>query len=116
MQSLTTFAKQKPKLTSILLWLLAGVIILVFLPIRIKTGPTYPLEGEFQTAQGAVQFKFLRSENIGTDLKIMLLDPLPSGVTGYVEYRRFKSNDDWETLPMEPGSFGFSRRGRTESV
>ncbi len=115
MQSLTAFAKRKPKLTSALLWILAGVITLVCFTYQDKTGPTYPLEGDFQTAHGTVHFKFLRSETIGTDLKIMLLEPVPSGVTGYVEYRRYKSNDDWETLSMQPGSFEFSRRGRTES-
>ena len=116
MQTLITFAKRKPKLTSALLWFLAGVITLVCFTYQDKTGPTYPLEGDFQTAPGTVHFKFLRSETIGTDLKIMLLDPVPSEVTGYVEYRRYKSNDDWGTLPMEPGSFEFSRRGRTESI
>jgi hypothetical protein len=116
MESLTAFAERKPKLTSALLWLLAGVITIACFTYQDKTGPTYPLEGELETAQGTVQFKFLRSENIGTDLKIMLIEPVPSGVTGHVEYRRYKSDDDWQTMPMEPGFFEFSRRGRIESV
>jgi hypothetical protein len=115
-QSLITFAKRKPKLTSALLWILAGIITLACFTYQDKTGPTYPLEGDFQTAQGTVTFKFLRSETIGTDLKIMLLEPVPAGISGYVEYRRYKSNDAWQTLPMEPGSFEFSRRGSTEEV
>jgi hypothetical protein len=116
LQAIITFTKRKPKLTSALLWLLAGIITLACFTYQDKTGPTYPLEGEFQTAQGPVYFKFLRSETIGTDLKIMLLEPVPSGITGYVEYRRYKSNDAWETLPMQPNSFEFSRRGRMETV
>ena len=112
MESLRNFAERKPKLSSILLWALAVIITLVCFTYQDKTGPTYPLEGDFQTAQGAVHFKFLRSETIGTDLKIMLLDPVPAGVTGYVEYRRYKSNDEWDAMVMEPGSFEFSRRGR----
>ena len=109
MQFLIAFARRKPKLTSTLLWFLAGIITLGCFAYQDKTGPTYPLEGDFQTAQGTVQFKFLRSETIGTDLKIMLLDPVPAGVTGAVEYRRYKSDDDWETVSMQPGAFAFSR-------
>jgi len=116
MKSIKSFTEQKPKLTSLLLWLFAGVITLICFTYQDKTGPTYPLEGDIEAAQGTVHFKFLRSETIDTDLKVMLLDPVPSGVTGYVEYRRYKSHDEWEIIPMEPGSFEFSRRGRAESV
>ena len=116
MQSLIDLSEHHSKLTNVLLWFLAGIVTLVCFAYQDKTGPTYPLEGEFQAAQGTVHFKFLRSETIGTDLKIMLLDPVPLGVTGYVKYRRYKSDDDWESLSMNPGSFEFSRRGRTESI
>jgi len=116
MQSLKSFTERKPKLTSVLLWLLAGVITLICFTYQDKTGPTYPLEGKLETAQGIVHFKFLRSETIDTDLKIMILDPVPADIVGYVEYRRFKSNDEWEIIKMEPGSFEFSRRGRAESI
>lgn len=116
MKSLKGFILGKPKLTSALLWILAGVLTLVCFTYQDKTGPTYPLEGELATARGLVQFKFLRSETIGTDLQIMLIDPVPTGVSGYVEYRRFKSNDEWQSLPLEEGSFGHTRRGRSELI
>jgi hypothetical protein len=116
MRSLVAFAKRKPKLTSAILWILAGLITIGCFAYQDKTGPTYPLEGDLETAQGTVQFKFLRSETIGTDLEIMLLEPVPAGVTGYVEYRRFKSNDNWQSVSMKAGAFEFSRRGRAESV
>ncbi len=116
MSKFKNFVKQKPKMTSVLLWILAAVITIGCFMYQDKTGPTYPLEGEFDTNSGVVNYKFLRSETIGTDLKIMLLEPVPEGIEGYVEYRRYKSNDDWSTIPMETGSFEFSRRGRTEVV
>ncbi len=116
MSKLKEFALQKPKLTSVLLWVLSAVITLGCFMYQDKTGPTYPLEGEFDTASGTVNFQFLRSETIGTDLKIMLLDPVPEGVSGYVQYRRYKSNDDWSEMPMAAGKFEFSRRGSSESV
>ena len=114
--SLKAFAKQRPVLISTLLWILSLFLTFGCLAFQDKTGPTFPLEGEFQTAKGTVHFKFLRSETIGTGLKIMLLDPVPEGVAGYIRYRRYKSHDDWATMPLEPGTFVFSRRGKTESV
>ena len=116
MNSIQNFRRKKPKLASTLLWLLAAVITIGCFTYQDKTGPTYPLEGTFETDLGPVEYKFLRSETIGTDLKIMLLDPVPDGVSGYVEYRRYKSDDEWSTMEMEPGSFSFSRRGREDFV
>jgi hypothetical protein len=114
--SLREYAQRKPLLTSVLLWVTAVILTLGCLTYQDRTGPTYPLEGYFQTAKGTVHFKFLRSETIGNSLNIMLADPVPGGVSGYVKYRRYKSNDEWSTLPMMTGEFDFSRRGRTEKV
>ena len=116
MLKLKEFAIQKPKLTSILLWVLSAIITIACFMYQDKTGPTYPLEGTLDTVAGEVNFKFLRSETIGTDLKIMLLDPVPEDVSGYVQYRRYKSNDDWAEMPMGAGKFEFTRRGSTETV
>ena len=110
--SLKTFAARRPVLTSALLWMLSIAITLLCFMYQDKTGPTYPLEGDIQTAKGTVRFKFLRSETIGTGLKIILPDPVPEGVSGFIEYRRYKSNDDWAVVSMRRGTFGFSRRGR----
>lgn len=81
-----------------------------------RTGPTYPLEGSFMTSQGPVRFLFVRSATIGDDLPIVLRDPVPEGVRGQVRYRRHRSRDAWTTVPMKPGEFRFSRRGRTGTV
>ena len=116
MSKLKEFAVRKPKLTSALLWFLSAIITIACFMYQDKTGPTYPLEGTLDTEVGEVSFKFLRSETIGTDLKIMLLDPVPEGVSGYVQYRRYKSNDDWAEMPMAAGKFEFTRRGRSESI
>jgi len=116
MVSLSNFSRRRPKLTSVLLWLLAIILTLVCFMYQDKTGPTYPLEGEFQTVKGPIHFKFLRSETIGTDLALMLLDEVPEGVSGYVEYRRYQSDDDFSMILFQPDRFEFSRRGRAELV
>lgn len=68
------------------------------------------------TANGPVRFLFVRSGTVEVALPVVLIDPVPSGITGRVDYRRFRSNDDWSTLRMRPGTFSFERRGRSSSV
>ena len=103
-------------LRSILFWILAIIITIACLSYQDKTGPTYPLEDNIEVFGENIHFKFLRSETIGTDLQIMLLDPVPSEISGYVKYRRLKSNDEWSIVQMESGSFEFKRRWEVQSV
>lgn len=97
-------------------WFLAIVGTLACFVFQNRTGPTYPLEGRFDTPKGQLTYKFVRSEEIGTTLPILFADPVPAGVVGKVRYRRFKSNDTWSEMPMQPGLFRISRRGSVEEV
>jgi hypothetical protein len=105
-----------PVVTSAVLWALAIVVTGVCLMWQDKTGPTYPLHGTVQTAKGPVQFELLRSENLTTDLKVLLVDPVPDGVTATVKFRRYTSGEPWQELPMSRGSFEFTRRGTVTKV
>ena len=58
---------------SLLLWLLSAALAVAIFFHQNRTGPTYPLRGSTVTGKGAVAFTFLRSEEIGTGLQIMLL-------------------------------------------
>jgi hypothetical protein len=116
MDSPKKFAAARPALSGALLWTVAAIATLACLMYQDRTGPTYPLEGEFDSTAGTVRYKFLRSETIGTDLAVVLLEPVPAGITGYVEYRRFRSHDDWSRVSMTAGEYKFSRRGRTETL
>lgn len=98
------------------LWFLAAVGTIACFVFQNRTGPTYPLEGRFDTPRGTVAYKFIRSEEIGTTLPILFADPVPAGFTGKVRYRRFKSNDTWSEVTMQPGVFRVSRRGSVEEV
>jgi hypothetical protein len=100
----------------ILPWAVAAALTLACFAFQNRTGPTYPLEGTVATSRGEVAFKFLRSEEIGTGLQIMLRDPVAPGVAAKVRYRRYRSNDGWSETPMTPGTFRFSRRGTAEEV
>ena len=100
----------------ILLWFVAAALTIACFVFQNRTGPTYPLEGRFETARGAVDFIFLRSAEIGTGLQIMFKDPVPAGVTATIRFRRYKSNDGWSEVALQPGVFRFSRRGSVEEV
>jgi hypothetical protein len=98
-------------MTRVWLWVAAVVVALVSLTYQDRTGPTYPLEGTFQSAKGPIAFKFLRSETIGTDLSLVLIDPVPSGVSASVKYRRYKSADDWTMIAAKRRDGLISRAG-----
>lgn len=104
--------QQRSRLVRTLLWIAAVAATVGTFMYQDKTGPTYPLEGELDTAKGPVRFIFVRSEVIDTALPILLVDPVPAGVSGVVEYRRMKSHDAWTSVPLARGEFHFSRRGR----
>jgi hypothetical protein len=116
MPSVGKSTSRKSALLSVLLWILSALLALACFAFQDRTGPTKPLIGEVPTAEGTVHFKFLRSETIGKELMIMLVDPVPARISAYVQYRRYKSDDDWSELAMKPGTFEFSRRGVTETV
>lgn len=94
--------------------LVAVLLTLAVAVYQDRTGPTYPLEGSLETNRGPVRFVFVRSETIGRDLPIVLVEPVPEGLRGQVRYRRYRSRDPWTSVPMERGDFRFSRRGRIQ--
>lgn len=105
--------ERSPRVAGALLWLLAGLVTVACFAYQDTTGPTYPLEGSVDTPAGSVAYFCMRSETIGRDLAVVLLEPVPTGVRGgWVEYRRYASHDDWSRLELARGSFPYSRRGR----
>ncbi len=103
-------------LRSLLLWLLSAALAIATFFHQNRTGPTYPLRGTVATAHGPAGFIFLRSEEIGTGLQIMVKEPVPAGLAGSVKWRRYKSADSWTLTPMAAGTFRFTRRGEVEEL
>lgn len=101
---------------SLLLWLLSGALAIATFFHQNRTGPTYPLRGAVATAHGPAAFVFLRSEEIGTGLQIMVKEPVPAGLAGSVKWRRYKSADSWTQTPMTARTFRFTRRGEVEEL
>jgi len=88
------FAKHK-----VLLGILAVVITLSSAVYQRMTGPSSPVRGKIILGDQPIKYKLLRNETIGRDVEISLEVPDQS-INGVVKYRRYKSNDDWQVIPL----------------
>ena len=81
-----------------LFWLLAVVITLGSAVYQRRTGPTYPLRGKVVVAGTEVRFKLPRSAETVRDAEVAIA--APAQLLGYLEYKRFKTEDDWTRVPL----------------
>ncbi len=82
-----------------LMWFLAIVITLASAVYQRMTGPTYPVKGRMNIEGAVVKYKFLRSENVGTDAPVVVVAP-DTQLSGYVRFKRYKSHDEWSQIPL----------------
>lgn len=88
------------KWKSFFLWSLSFFLMLSISVYQRLTGPTNPVRGKTFIGQSEIRFKLIRSwgENSGAQIKIHIPD---EHVTGTCVFRRYKSNDEWDTLAMK---------------
>jgi hypothetical protein len=84
----------------VFLWILALIITLASAVYQRLTGPTYPIRGKIIIAGSSIPFKLLRSEETDKDAQIRILVE-DQNITGYVKYKRYKSNDDWTKIQLD---------------
>jgi hypothetical protein len=84
---------------SVLIWLLAFFITVTVAVYQRITGPTYPISGSVLIEGTEISYKFLRSEDVGTDLKVGITTA-DSTLSASTFWKRFKSNDDWTETRM----------------
>jgi hypothetical protein len=82
-----------------LLWVLAFIIGAGTMVYQRMTGPTYPKGGTATVAGTAVKYRLPRSMVITADAQVAVKASEP--LTGYLEYRRYKTDDDWTRVPLE---------------
>ena len=83
---------------TVLLWIIATIITLATAYYQRVTGPTYPIKGSFQIEGKEIHYKFLRSHG-GEGDAVVEIDA-PESATGVLHWKRYKTNDDWEAVPM----------------
>ena len=86
-------------LRSTLFWILAFIITAGSAVFQRKTGPTWPVDGEVSFSNSIIKYEFERSHEGKTDHKVEI-EVLNENVGGTLYYKRYKTNDEWTSLPM----------------
>ncbi len=79
-------------------WIIAVILTIAFASYQRMTGPTYPIKGKTKVDNQEISYKLLRTWGGTSDAKIEII--VPENIAGEVTYKRYKSNDEWLTLPM----------------
>ena len=87
------------KARSWLLWVCATVMMLVTAVYQRRTGPTYPMEGVASIEGEQVKFSLPRSYD-GPDDAEVRITVASQTISGQMEFRRFRSNDEWTRSEM----------------
>jgi hypothetical protein len=82
------------------LWTLAVVLTLASAVYQRMTGPTYPVRDEISIAGEIGKFRLPRSHPGEGDAEVRV-HVSNTAVTGYMDYRRYRSLDQWSRLPLE---------------
>lgn len=88
------------------LWVLSFLITISIAVYQRLTGPTYPIAEKIELNENLIDVVLERSHGGEDDhtIKIEIKNP---AITGNVFYKKYKTNDSWQQLPMEyvEGSF-----------
>ncbi|MDA0836556.1 MAG: hypothetical protein O3B01_15480 [Planctomycetota bacterium] len=82
-----------------LLWVVAVLLMFIAVIYQRKTGPTYPKRGTLYLQGQSYRYRLIRSEWTSADARAAV--PVPTGMTGQVLYKRFKTKDKFMALMME---------------
>jgi hypothetical protein len=85
---------------SVLLWTLAVVLTMASAVYQRMTGPTYPVRFKGDLGDATVSGKLLRTQVIGEELPVTIRVKGTGVVTGVVVWRRFPTEDAWESIPL----------------
>ncbi|HSA95250.1 MAG TPA: hypothetical protein VLJ16_04315 [Acidobacteriota bacterium] len=81
-----------------LFWTLAAVVTLSSAVYQRMTGPTYPVKGKMFVAGTEVRFELHRSAETSADAEVAVTAPAP--LEGWLEWKRFPSEDGWTRAAM----------------
>ncbi len=84
---------------SFLLWLLAFFLTVAVVMYQRMTGPTYPIRGSETIGGREVSYRLLRSHTSFEKLPVRVKTE-DMQCTGFVKYKRYKSNDEWTEKEM----------------
>ena len=81
-----------------LFWFLAVVITLGSAVYQQITGPTHPRRGKVVVEGTEIKYRLPRSAETVRDAEIAV--PAPAPLEGYLDYKRYKTEDSWTRVPL----------------
>jgi len=83
----------------VLLWILAFIITVASVYYQRVTGPTYPVSGRIVLGSDEILYTLDRNHGGESDASVVVHIG-DTTATGAVEWKRFKTNDAWSSVPM----------------
>jgi hypothetical protein len=87
------------KLQTILIWFFAFIFTACLAIYQRMSGPTYPIRGKVVVSNETIKYILLRTSDAPGDQKLEI-PVADTSIKGTFTYRRFKSMDNWITVPM----------------
>lgn len=84
---------------SVLFWILAVIITLLSAYYQRVTGPTYPLSGKISIDNKDIKYHLARSHT-NTDDCVISVDTKDGTLSGILEWKRFKADDEFTKVEM----------------
>jgi hypothetical protein len=82
-----------------LIWIFAIIFTVVIAGYQRRTGPTYPMKVKKEIGQTLIRGELIRTYDGQDDAKV-ILKIADTSIQGKLQFRRFKSYDNWTTAPM----------------
>lgn len=89
-----------PTLKTTLWWVFAVIFTIAIAEYQKMTGPTYPVRGKVMLNNKEIKYKLIRTAENENDAEISL-DVPDQTITGTINYKRFKSNDNLTSAQMQ---------------
>lgn len=88
------------KRKSIMLWVISFIVMASIAIYQRMTGPTYPVHGEITINSNVIDYDLPRSSS-GSDDEVVKVKVPDKDISGVMDYRRYKSYDEWMTVPLD---------------
>jgi hypothetical protein len=84
---------------SLLFWIIAIIITVLSAYYQRITGPTYPLVGKILINKQQIDYHLYTSHNSTEDC-VIKIDTKDTSISGFLEWKRFKTNDEFTKVAM----------------
>jgi len=84
---------------SVFWWIFAVLFTLAIAYYQRSTGPTYPVRGKISVNNKELKYKLVTSNESHLPAEILIKGDI-EGISGYLEYKKYKTNEEWQLVPM----------------